>query len=75
MAFLAEKPFVQVRSVPESRAVCSTGKENVSARGMYDESELSPRMASWNPLGASDGGMALEGEPESVRKVSTESAR
>ena len=46
IAFLAEKPFVQVRSVPESRAVCSTGKENVRARGMCDGSELFWRTAS-----------------------------
>lgn len=75
MAFLAEKPFVHVRRVPESRAVCSTGNEKVRARGMCDESELSSRTASCDPLGASEGGIALEGEPESVRKVSTESAR
>lgn len=32
MAFFAEKPLVQVRSMPLSSAVCSTGKEKVRPR-------------------------------------------
>lgn len=33
IAFFAEKPFVQVKTLPRLRAVCSTGKLNVSPRG------------------------------------------
>lgn len=68
IAFLAAKPLVQVSRIPSSRAVCSTGKENVRPRGMAGASEAkSPR---------SLGRLVVVGEEaEDVRKASTESAR
>lgn len=41
MAFLAEKPLVHVRIFPDPSAVCSTGKEKVSPRGMSADGESS----------------------------------
>lgn len=74
IAFLAAKPFVQVRSTPESSADCSTGKENVRPRcttsaGPSSEGEASEAGMPGVPVRA--GGA----EAESVRKASTESAR
>ena len=60
VAFLAEKPFVQVNNIPESKAFCSTGKENVRPRCKVSVAEL-------------EGGEG-RGEVE-VRKAATESAR
>jgi hypothetical protein len=60
IAFRAEKPLVQVRILPESSAVCSTGNENVKPSEI---GAASPASASGKSY------------PESVRKASTESAR
>lgn len=70
MAFFAENPFVHVRIVPELRAVCSTGKLNVSPNGT-----VGVEMESKGLTTSREG---LIGEPTlecSVRKASTESAR
>jgi len=65
MAFFAEKPFVHVRRIPLSSAVCSTGNENVRPNGIADESA-----SSGFGLGEYSCDSALD-----VRNASTESAR
>lgn len=70
MAFFAAKPLVQVRSTPESSAVCSTGKEKVRPRWIAGGS-LS-REGEERDEGISEEATALA---ESVRNASTESAK
>jgi hypothetical protein len=62
-AFLAEKPLVHVRRIPDAKATCSTGKEKVKPRWMVppDGEDL---LDSWDWRNWED-----------VRNASTESAR
>lgn len=75
-AFFAAKPLVQVRSVPESSASCSTGKENVRPRFTTGESALWSSACEEREAGiAGEVEAAVAGVVASVRKASTESAR